>query len=447
MLQIGLAKTDITPRVGVGLYGYGSFLCRHSVGVREPLFARAMAFSDGDRTAVIVSCDLVGVSEEITEQVRQRVNDATGLPAEAVCVHCIHTHCGPRTKEGIGQGIADPPYLELLPRRIARTCIAAVRDLAPAILCHKVVPCVGIGYNREDEERPDPLAAAREDWRPARPERTDTQAHVLTVMRNDEVAGFVSYFSCHPVVGSAQTRWIHSDFVGIATNRLEREHPGAVGIFLQGCEGNVNSCFVHQNEPDSLLALDVLADRYARQIRPAIGAGPRLNTAPVRYLETTCTLSRSPLPRTELECMLENCEKELDKPEADDGDRAVKRATVYAIALRRELARLDAGETYTRDARLQGFRIGDLILVGAPFEVMIRYKQRLQTEFPDRSVLPLSLCNGTMGYAPERTSFDQENNYAAKIVPYLLGYPPLSAAVEDELVEAWTDLARKLSKD
>ena len=61
-MLVGFDKQDITPRVGVGLYGYGPFLNRISIGARAPLDARAIAASDGRETVILVSCDLVGLS-------------------------------------------------------------------------------------------------------------------------------------------------------------------------------------------------------------------------------------------------------------------------------------------------------------------------------------------------------------------------------------------------
>jgi len=35
-------------------------------------------------------------------------------------------------------------------------------------------------------------------------------------------------------VCGGKNREIHGDYAGVATNRIEREHPGTVGLFLQG---------------------------------------------------------------------------------------------------------------------------------------------------------------------------------------------------------------------
>jgi hypothetical protein len=336
----------------------------------------------------------------------------------------------------------DPPYLELLPGRIAAACARAVEDLQPGELRHATVPCVGIGYDREKLPRPEPAECLAEDWRPESPETTDTTAEVLTITGEAGLRGFATYFSCHPVVGSGDSHYIHGDFPGVATGQLEREHPGAVGLFMQGCHANINTCAVHYNEQDSLLALDILASRYARQVRPGLSAGQVLPDGPVTALRRTCQLTLDPVPEAELRSMLAEREAIIANPEASDEDGEVRMATVYAIAIRHELARQAAGERSVDTAELQGFRLGDLVLVGAPFELMHRYKRRVQAACP-RPTLVLSLCNGALGYAPEVECF-QPDNYAARMVPYLLGLTPFAASIEEELVEGLTALAGAL---
>ena len=443
-MQFGFGKVDITPRVGVQLYGYGPFLNRHSIAVREPLYARALAASDGAETVVIVSCDLVGLAAEITAEARERVGAETGVPPEHICVHGIHTHAGPRTKFTIGWGEHDLPYLEILPVRIAAACVQAIRAMQPGALSHAVVPCEGIGYNREHDTRPELADALREDWRPAKPELTETRADVLRIDDADgKMLGFASHFSCHPVVGPQSNRYIHSDFVGVATNLLERETLGVTGLFLQGCHGAINTCVVHHPEQESLLALDVIASRYARQVRPGIREARPLGGESVRALCRRVRLTHAPLPEDALREMLREREAVLKAPDADDAAHEVRMATVYAIALRRELARLAAGEPLDDTVELQAMRLGELVLVGAPFEVMLRYKQRITAQF-ERPVFVMSLCNDARGYAPQRESFEQEGNYAARVVPYLLGYPPFTPGLEDELVGHMTALAREV---
>lgn len=444
MTQYGLARVDITPRLGVELYGFGPFLHRQAKAVRTPLYARALAASDGDNTCVVVSCDLVGLSHELVQEARERITAASGVPGENICYHCTHTHSGPATKSGIGQGEPDLAYLEVLPVKLAEAALQALDDLAPAELRHAVVPCVGIGYNREYDTRPSLAEALSDDWRPAMPEITDTEAHVLRLEGEHGLRGFASYFSCHPVIGSASNLYIHGDFPAVATGLLEREHPGSMGLFLQGCEGNTNSCVVHHGEQESLLALDVIASRYARQIRVGLEQAQPLQTTGVKAVSRRFPLTRAPLPLERLQEELAAYEVVTKASGASDEAGETRAAAVRAVALRRELARQARGEAFDETAEVQALRFGGITLVGAPFEIMRRYRVRVQAEF-ETPVLVMSLTNGASCYAPERESFDLPGNYAAQIVPYLVGCPPFAPSVEDELVAAMTTMVREVN--
>ena len=116
-MQIGFSKNDITPRVGVELCGFGPFLNRHSIAVRDRLWARAMAVEEGGTTLILASCDLVGVLQCMTARVRAIVPDATGVPPEHIMISCTHTHSGPNTAKTIGWGAEDEPYRAVLPQR------------------------------------------------------------------------------------------------------------------------------------------------------------------------------------------------------------------------------------------------------------------------------------------------------------------------------------------
>ncbi len=272
-MQAGFSKVDITPRVGVDLCGFGPYLNRQSIAVRDRLWARAAAFEAGGQTVVLVGCDLVGVNLDLTHDVRLRVHQSTGLAPENVMVHCTHTHSGPVSIRLTGWGERDEPYMRLLPRRLAEAARQAIENLAPATLHYNEVPCVGIGYNRERDDRPSLREALNDDYRCGKPEFTDTTCRVVRAERDGRLVGFMVYYSCHPVVCCAPSRHIHGDYAGVAMGLLEQQHPGAVGLFLQGASGDINTCVVHNGELESLRALDVIAERFARRARPGLTRG------------------------------------------------------------------------------------------------------------------------------------------------------------------------------
>ena len=162
-MRIGFGRSDITPRVGVELSGFGPFVMRRSESIRDRLWARAMAVEHGDQKVILASLDLVGIHREIAQRIRQIVGEATGLSAEAVMIHCTHTHSGPNTGGYIGWGAPDEPYLEILPQRVADACVRSLDNLQEAVLCHAEVPCQGIGQNREYDRDGLPLEEVLEE--------------------------------------------------------------------------------------------------------------------------------------------------------------------------------------------------------------------------------------------------------------------------------------------
>lgn len=442
-MRIGVGRADITPRVGVELAGFGAYINRHSTGVLEPLWARAMAFDLDGAPVVIVSADLIVIFRGTTERVGALVAEATGVAPERVMVHCTHTHSGPETGGLIGWGQPDQPYLELLPHRLAAAAVAAIEDLRPATLSYARVPCAGIGVNREYDQRPTLEEALREGWRPAHPELTDTTAHVLVARDADgALIGFASSFGCHPVVCCAQSRQIHGDFVGVATNRIEAEHPGATGLFLQGAQGDVNTCVVHESEENSLRALPVIAERYARAVRAGIAAAQPLAVDRIAVVRRETQFSRKPVKRADLERLLAEQEAILHAPSASDADGAVRLATVRAVACRRLLAAFEEGRPLVRPTLLQGVRIGSLGIYGAPFEIFQAIKNDVVAGARAPIPIVLGCTNDEVGYAPDRTAAAR-GGYAADQVPLMLGTLPL-ANIHDELVAALLELDAEL---
>ncbi|NLF31740.1 MAG: hypothetical protein GX591_12730 [Planctomycetes bacterium] len=444
-LQIGLGRSDITPRVGVELQGYGPFHCRHSDGVRDRLYARALAVSVNGQRAVLVSCDLIGVSADITRRVRERVGAATGLPGERIMVHAIHTHSGPSVRVYSGWGTPDPVYLELLPGRIAKACLDALGSLQDATLAHAEVECRGIATNRRLD-----LYCAKtseevfdENWQPPQPELTDTTAHVFRV---DDAAGrmigFFSYYGCHPVIGGPGCRKIHGDWPGIASNLVERLHPGATGFFLQGAQGDINACRVCMEEPDALRVLDVIGARYARVIMKGLEVARPLAIDRLAAAQHHVAFTRKPMDRGKLAALLAEQEAVLNAPDARDDAREVRMAMVYALALRTLLERLDRGEDLSPPEELHGLRIGPVAFLGGPFEIFRAIKNDVVAAATAPIPLVMGLTNNSIGYAFDHAAA-AKGGYESDMVPFICRQLPF-AAIHDELAAGLLGVDRAL---
>ncbi len=99
MLSIGWAQANITPDMHVMLAGQHH--ARISEGIKDPVTATALAIEAADASGaadavVMVSCDLVTISDELRDAVRARVQSALAdFDADKLFMGATHTHAAP----------------------------------------------------------------------------------------------------------------------------------------------------------------------------------------------------------------------------------------------------------------------------------------------------------------------------------------------------------------
>ncbi|MHC4546476.1 MAG: sugar phosphate isomerase/epimerase family protein, partial [Planctomycetota bacterium] len=92
-LAAGIAVIDITPPVGYRMSGY--FRERLSTGTSNPLNAKAIVLHQGRERAVLVFCDIIGLSLDVSSRARVQASKKTGIPVENILIASTHTHTGP----------------------------------------------------------------------------------------------------------------------------------------------------------------------------------------------------------------------------------------------------------------------------------------------------------------------------------------------------------------
>ena len=92
-LNIGWSEISITPDKKISLAG--QFAERISEYVEKPCTVTAMAVEAGGEKAVLLALDHCGMCREVALDFTTSISEATGLPAEAILLHCTHTHTAP----------------------------------------------------------------------------------------------------------------------------------------------------------------------------------------------------------------------------------------------------------------------------------------------------------------------------------------------------------------
>ncbi len=240
---------EITPPVGIPLEGYYSR--RESDGILDPLFASAVAFSDGSSLAVLLSVDVIGIGSEFAWKLRTGIARQIGTVPEAVFLCCTHTHTGPVitgcTPLDGSELVA--PYQAFLMKKLAEAAQCAVADLSggEGYIAQNTVSGVSFvrcfwmkdgtlltnpGYQNPDIDRP----AFEAD---------ETVQLVLFKRPGKEEIAIVN-FQVHPdVVGGCK---ISADYPKFLRDTFEETIPNSRCIFINGAQGDTNHIDVSLGE-------------------------------------------------------------------------------------------------------------------------------------------------------------------------------------------------------
>ena len=223
----GAARVEITPPVGTPLAGYARRRGRPSRGVHDPLYARALALSDGEHVVVLVSAEILIIDQPLYEAALARIEERYRVGREGFLLWATHTHSGSGAYgqcflEQRSMGRYDQRVFDALSRAIAEAAIRAVEVLAPAAISGGETTVEGASWNRVVDGGP-----------------TDPFVRVLRVdHRTGQPLARLVTFAAHPTVLSAANRDFSGDYPGVLMRAVETKQPGSVCLFAAGAIGD-----------------------------------------------------------------------------------------------------------------------------------------------------------------------------------------------------------------
>ena len=114
MLKCGVSQVDITPYLGSHIPG--QTYNRLSTGVKDPLYAKAVVFDDGQKQIASVVLDTIIINTEEVRKIREKAAAKCSVPASSIMVSAIHS-----TQAHLSgifmKSKRDPAYLEFLTTR------------------------------------------------------------------------------------------------------------------------------------------------------------------------------------------------------------------------------------------------------------------------------------------------------------------------------------------
>lgn len=89
MLKFGWSETDITPKQKIALDG--EFFERATNEVETPITVTALAIEANGEQAILCSCDVIGITSELVESVRERITN-TDINRDNIIISSVHIH-------------------------------------------------------------------------------------------------------------------------------------------------------------------------------------------------------------------------------------------------------------------------------------------------------------------------------------------------------------------
>ena len=419
---VGLARTDITPPVGIFCRNWGAAMHDTAQGIHRPLSLTALAIRESAAAAplVLLDTDLGWWANLAYERAfRQRVVAALGLPEERLLSCVTHTHsapplCQPEPQWQGGDLLA--AYLERLEQAMVATARQAIADCAPATIeWHR-----GRSSLAANRDLPDPAPPAGPrivvGYNPANP-ADDTLVVARITGASGKPLATISNYACHPTTLAWDNDLVSPDFVGEMRSTIQAAGAG-LGLFLQGASGELAPRYQYVGDP-------AVADSHGRELGHAVLATlhamepPGQRLAFDRVVESGAPLAtwrREPAPATPRSTSLAAIRRTVDLP-LKNWPSAAELAAQFAACtdrpiaerLRRRLRIREAlGDGPTFPLEIWGWRIGDALVLGTMAEAYSSIQQNVRAAFADREVAWLNLVNGSIGYLPPAPLYDVE---------------------------------------
>lgn len=426
-LAAGFAAHEITPAGPVEQSGFVARTAK-SVGVHDPLYARAAVLADGPDRAALLVLDVIGVDADLTREIRAAVAATAGVPAERIAVLATHTHGAPAVLRRSQLGEVSPAYLQWVVEGAAAAASAAADRLEACEVRHARGQQAEVARNRRD-----PAGA------------TNPAVDVLRFDAGGRCLGLLVSYACHPVVLGADNLLITRDYPGYVVDALEEAVPGAVALFATGCAGQLNT---GHRAHDSWSAAAAPRRTFAEAERigglitaAALGAardasaGAPLPYAPLRVASEHVRVALAPDPTPTA-----SWAAELAAELAADDVPPERRAVLEAYLNWAEAA---GDAEAVLELELQAFAICGRALAIYPGEAFVEYGLRLERRFPGR-VTALAYGNNAPGYLPTRAAHT-EGGYEVQEAHRFYGQPgPVAPEAEDTLIEAMARLVERV---
>lgn len=427
---IGVGRTDVTPKLDVYARCWGAAETDRMAGIHRPLTATALAFAQADHQRMLILVSLDGSWWQADDEwaFRRELLERFSLEMDQLMVGLSHSHAAPPLNTHLSEKPGGPElaeYTRNLADRVAPAIEQALSSLQPGFLTVRTGHC-DLASNRDSHSGPAGIPLV--GYSPGAPadscllalRLTDTNGRILAIGAN---------YACHPTTLGFENNQFSPDFVGAFRETVETAHPGSLAFFLQGASGELAPPYQYHGDTG---VADAYGQKLAYSTLAALAGSSRLPSqlrfeASVRSGADLAMWRPEPIePDSRLDARVHTfrlplkgdfpTEQELRQTLGETSDEALRERIQRKIGLRRAL-----GASPDYQARLWIWRLGDLLIASAPFEAYSDWQTVVRNQFPDTPIALMNLVNGSPGYLPPDSAFEDARLYTVWQTPFARG--------------------------
>lgn len=348
----GVAKVNITPAKPMPMAGYSDRTGTYT-GVHDSIFATALVFKEGDKKGVIITTDLIGLSDKFCKETLDLIEKETGIEKANILLTAAHNHGGPVT--GAYEGETEKlNYMGTVQHKIVRITALALKNLQPISIGYGKGTC-SMNINRRAR------FADGSNWLGRNPDGScDKDVSVVRVddMNKKPVAVFINW-PCHGTVGGSKNTQITGDWPGSTARYVEKVlGNNVIAAVTAGASGNINPIYGPNDKFEDIDAIGMLVGEEIVRVYKGIKTS---SVGTVSCVKKTVSAKGK---------------KQYDS--------------------RFPNQKLESGNDV--DINLSVLRVGDILLAGISGELFTEIGMDIKTKSALKNTIVVTHCNGNSGY-------------------------------------------------
>ncbi|MBR2439409.1 MAG: hypothetical protein IKB25_04370 [Lentisphaeria bacterium] len=399
MITVGAAENIIEVPLFSELGGYGPFLGRRNIGLRDPLYCRVLTVNDGNRRNVIIVTDTIASDELNCRILRMELASEFALYPESIMFLGTHTHSAPCIAScDVGYGEPDCMFRDNWRKTIRRTLIDALgnEEFVHAFAGKAPIRNI-IGQRRTTGQD----------------KSTDPDIRFVKFVREDgSVKVLLHNHAMHGVVFN-ETKLVSADWMGNANAKIKERKLAEIPFFLYGTAGDIN--VIWQDDEGNDIPIEVWAtaseksmeqnlerigSSYVDDLEAGLDSFREISLFPVKAALQTVEFPTEPV---EAEVYRETAAKLLKKLPSPfetllhyTHDRMIEMAVLA-----------EQGKEFRILRDLQVLKMGDISVSAVPGEPFLALGEALCSGANASFPMAVSVANGDAGYYPTAEMFRQ----------------------------------------